>query len=116
MRISKKSCCLFIGLLITAYTYAQQQGNTPVSLKTLLNSVNRNAPTLLTDSAAIAVRQAQAAETRSSWLPNLKLNYQADYGTNNNVAGPYFGFGIIPSNSRGYGPKAIPPPFQPTLG
>lgn len=106
MRISKKFCCLFIGLLITACTYAQQQGNTPVSLKTLLNSVNRNAPTLLTDSAAVAVRQAQAAETRSNWLPNLKLNYQADYGTNNNVAGPYFGFGIIPSNSRGVRPES----------
>ncbi|WP_114941728.1 TolC family protein [Mucilaginibacter endophyticus] len=107
MLISKKSCCLLLALFITACSYAQQQQNsTPVSLKTLLNSVNQNAPTLLTDSAAIAIKRAMATETRNSWLPNLKLNYQADYGTNNNVAGPYFGFGIIPSNSRGVRPES----------
>lgn len=89
-----------MGLLLTLHTYAQQN-NPPVGLKTLLTRVDQNAPTLLTDSAAIDIRRAQAAETRNNWLPNLKLNYQADVGTNNNVAGPYFGFGIIPSNSRG---------------
>ena len=56
---------------------------------------------LLTDSAAISIRQAQAAETHNNWLPNLRLNYQADIGTSNNVTGPYFGFGIIPSSSGG---------------
>lgn len=91
---------MVLGLFVAASTYAQQN-NPPVGLKTLLNSVNQKAPVLLTDSAAILIKQAQAAETRNNWLPNLKLNYQADYGTNNNVAGPYFGFGIIPSNSRG---------------
>lgn len=79
--------------------YAQQQP--PLSLKVLLNSVDQKAPTLLADSAAISVKQAQATEVRNNWLPNLKLNYQADVGTNNNVAGGYFGFGIVPSNSSG---------------
>lgn len=89
-----------MGLLITLNTYAQQ--NPPqVSLKMLLGRVNQNAPTLLTDSAAISITRAQATETHSNWLPNLRLNYQADVGSNNNVAGPYFGFGIIPSDSRG---------------
>ncbi|MCJ8208390.1 TolC family protein [Mucilaginibacter sp. RS28] len=88
--------CLLIGL------HAAAQQNTPtISLKQLLNQVDLKAPSLLTDSAAIRIRQAQAVETRNNWLPNLKLNYQADVGSNNNVAGPYFGFGIIPSNSRG---------------
>nr|WP_231876030.1 TolC family protein [Mucilaginibacter sp. L294] len=96
---------MLIGLLISAGAYAQQN-NPPVSLKTLLNNINQNAPTLLTDSSAILIKQAQAAETRGNWLPNLKLNYQADYGTNNNTAGPYFGFGIIPSNSRGVRPES----------
>ena len=87
-------------LLITAMAHAQQSP-APVTLKQLLNSVDQNAPTLLTDSAAIAIRQAQAAETRNNWLPDLTLNYQADIGTSNNVTGPYFGFGIIPSSSGG---------------
>ncbi|HJP63436.1 MAG TPA: TolC family protein, partial [Mucilaginibacter sp.] len=73
----------------------------PVTLKQLLSKVDQNAPSLITDSTAINIRRAQAAEVRNNWLPNLKLNYQADIGTNNNVAGPYFGFGIIPSDSRG---------------
>jgi len=77
--------------------HAQQ----PITLKQLLNRVDEKAPTLLTDSAAILVRQAQAAEVRSNWLPNLRLNYQADIGSSNNVIGPYFGFGIVPSSSSG---------------
>jgi adhesin transport system outer membrane protein len=88
-------------LLLFAIGLHAQQSLPPVTLKDLLNSVNQKAPSLLTDSAAITIRQAQAVETQSNWLPNLKLNYQADVGTNNNTAGPYFGFGIIPSNSRG---------------
>lgn len=84
-------------LLTSAAVNAQQS----VSLKQLLNTVDKNAPTLITDSSAIRIRQAEAAETRNNWLPNLKLNYQADIGTSNNVIGPYFGFGIIPSSSGG---------------
>ncbi|WP_158827432.1 TolC family protein [Mucilaginibacter lacusdianchii] len=95
----KKVAGLIVCLLFCLHTVAQQ--TTPISLKQLLSEVDQKAPSLLTDSAAISIRQAQAAETRNNWLPNLKLNYQADIGTNNNVAGPYFGFGIIPSNSRG---------------
>jgi adhesin transport system outer membrane protein len=99
MQSLKRKMLLVMGLLIALNTYAQQN-NPPVGLKTLLNRVDQNAPTLLTDSAAITIRRAQAAETHSNWLPDLKLNYQADIGTNNNVAGPYFGFGIIPSDSK----------------
>lgn len=100
MQSSKRQLIVVICLFIAGHTYAQQT-NPPVKLKDLLNRVNEKAPSLLTDSAAISIRQAQATEIRSNWLPNLKLNYQADIGSNNNDAGPYFGFGIIPSNSRG---------------
>jgi adhesin transport system outer membrane protein len=92
-----KSLCIILLLMVSVTVNAQQS----VSLKQLLNQVDKNAPTLITDSSAIRIRQAQAAETRSNWLPNLKLNYQADIGTSNNVIGPYFGFGIIPSSSGG---------------
>lgn len=92
-----KSLCIILLLLISVSVNAQQS----VTLKQLLNQVDKNAPSLVTDSSAIRIRQAQATETKNNWLPNLKLNYQADIGTNNNVAGPYFGFGIIPSDSRG---------------
>jgi outer membrane protein TolC len=87
-------------LLLTALAVNAQQSSI-ITLKELLNRVAQKAPTLLTDSSAILIRQAEAAETRSNWLPNLKLNYQADIGTSNNVTGPYFGFGIIPSSSGG---------------
>ncbi len=96
MRNFKIHLCAILFLLIAVQARAQH-----ISLKQLLQQVNQNAPALLSDSAAILVRRSQATETQSNWLPNLKLNYQADIGTNNNDAGPYFGFGIIPSNSRG---------------
>lgn len=87
-------------LLLAATVHAQQLTGT-VTLKQLLNSVNAKAPQLITDSAAILIRRAQAAEVKDNWLPNLKLNYQTDVGTSNNVIGAYFGFGIVPSSSSG---------------
>ena len=85
-------------LFMAMATRAQQS---PVTLKELLIKVDQKAPTLITDSAAILIRKAQAVETRNNWLPNLKLSYQADIGSSNNTTGPYFGFGIIPSSSGG---------------
>lgn len=93
--------CFCIALLLYAAIDAEGQRLPAITLKELLNRVNQKAPSLTTDSAAILIRQSQAAETRANWLPNLKLNYQADIGTSNNTTGPYFGFGIIPSSSGG---------------
>jgi len=90
-----------IAMLLLAISAGAQQSATPVTLKQLLSNVTSRAPQLLTDSAAIRIRQAQAAEVKSNWLPNLKLNYQTDVGTSNNVIGAYFGFGIVPSSSSG---------------
>ena len=77
---------LCLPLVIAAASNAQQTA--PVTLKELLNTVDQRAPQLLTDSAAINIRKAQAEETYHNWLPNLTLNYQADVGTSNNVTGP----------------------------
>lgn len=96
----KKVWVLSLLFLIKNQVYAQQ-GTATTSLNTLLNRINQNAPSLITDSAAVQIRKAEANETRYNWLPNLNLNYQADIGTNNNTAGGYFGFGVIPSNSGG---------------
>lgn len=98
--LSLKRClCILLWLLAAAASKAQQ--SSPITLQELLNRVDQKAPALLTDSAAILIKQAQANEIRDNWLPNLKLNYQADIGTSNNVTGPYFGFGMIPSSSGG---------------
>jgi adhesin transport system outer membrane protein len=96
----KHSWCLAFLLLASGSLYAQVPEKN-ISLKQLLNQVAHNAPTLLTDSSAILIKEAQARETGYNWLPNLKLNYQTDLGTNNNVGGGYFGFGMVPTNNRG---------------
>src|SRR6201999_534434 len=107
-----KCLCIILSLIIPVAANAQQS----VSLKQLLNTVDKNAPTLITDSSAIRVRQAEAAETRNNWLPNLKLNYQADIGTSNNVTGPYFGFGIVPSSSGGIRSTSVTTALSDNLG
>ena len=89
-------CCLY--LLLPAMAMAQSTA--PVSLKNLLQLVDTRAPSLLADSANVRIRQAQEAATRYNWLPSLKLDYQADLGTNNNLPGGYFSYGIVPGNSR----------------
>ena len=89
-------CCLYLLLP----TMAMAQSAAPVSLKNLLQLVDTKAPSLLADSANVRIRQAQEAATRYNWLPSLKLDYQADLGTNNNLPGGYFSYGIVPGNSR----------------
>src|ERR1700744_953309 len=93
--------CAGIGLLLLCAIGVNAQQSPPITLKELLNRVDQKAPMLLTDSAAILIKPSQAAATRPNWLPNLKLNYQADVGTSRNTTGAYFGFGIIPSSSGG---------------
>ncbi len=100
MFYSKRCLCVVLTLLWGVALHAQQAQNV-VTLQQLLNSVNQKAPTLLTDSAAILIKRAQAVETKNNILPNLNLNYQADIGTSNSINGPYFGFGIVPSSSGG---------------
>ncbi|MDO3643096.1 TolC family protein [Mucilaginibacter sp. L3T2-6] len=113
--LSLKRCFGMLLLLLTAIA-ARAQQSTPITLKELLSRVNQKAPTLLTDSAAILIRQSQAAEVRNNWLPNLKLNYQADIGTSNNTTGPYFGFGIVPSSSGGIRNQSVTTAVGDNLG
>jgi len=96
----KRYLCIAL-LLLTAVAADAQQSPPSVTLKEILNMVDQRAPQLATDSAAIMIRQAQAVEVHNNWLPNLWLNYQADIGTSNNVIGPYFGYGLVPSSSSG---------------
>ncbi|MFT3827505.1 MAG: TolC family protein [Chitinophagaceae bacterium] len=87
-------CCI-----VTLRVYAQEQPHT-ISLSSILQQVNTTAPSLVSDSAAVSVKQAQQEATRYNWLPSLKFNYQANVGTNNNLPGGYFSYGIVPSNSK----------------
>lgn len=91
-------CLLGMAAMLPAKALGQDNG--PVSLKDLLQLVSKKAPALLADSANVRIRKAQEAATRSNWLPALKLDYQADVGTNNNLPGGYFSYGIVPGNSR----------------
>lgn len=81
-------------------SYGQQKPN-PISLQQLLQLVKRHAPSLQTDAASLAIKEEQIKKTANNRSPDLELSYQADLGSNNNVAGPYFGFGIVPTNNRG---------------
>lgn len=94
-------------LLVSFIKVSAQQQHPSLSLSALLSSVAVQAPSLIADSSAIAIRQSVAHETSYNWLPAVKLNYQADIGTNNNVPGAYFGFGYVPSNSAGVRPENV---------
>lgn len=94
-KVSQRYCWLF---LLFSFSASAQQ---PVlSLKELLDSVTNHSPALLADSAAVSIKQAREEVTRYNRLPSLKVNYQADLGTNNNMPGGYFSYGIVPGNSR----------------
>jgi len=90
-----------IGLLLLTQMLSAQVPDQTLSVADLVSSVTLKAPSLIADSAAVGIRQSLAKETKYNWLPAIKVNYQADLGTNNNVPGAYFGFGIVPSNTGG---------------
>lgn len=106
MHILKKYVGILL-LLTPCLKAGAQQQHTAIPLSELLSKVSTQAPALIADSSAIAINQSVAKETKYNWLPNLNLNYQADIGTNNNVPGAYFGFGIVPSNSGGVRPTNV---------
>ena len=92
------SVCTMLACTVSG-VYAQQEKNTS-GLSEVLQKALNHAPGLIADSAAIAIKDAQLTATQYNWLPSFKLNYQADLGTNNNLPGGYFSFGIVPSNSK----------------
>jgi outer membrane protein TolC len=69
-------------------------------LKELLDKVNTESSFLTPDSAAILVKLAQQNAARYNRLPEFRLNAQANLGTNNNLPGGYFSYGVVPSNSK----------------
>lgn len=96
----KQIFCLFPLLYMGLESHAQTSPRS-IGIVDLIDHVTTFSPSLAADSAAVDIRAAQLRETAANALPNLKFNYQADLGSNNNVAGPYMAFGIVPSNSRG---------------
>lgn len=71
-----------------------------ISLSTILSEIRHNAPSLRVDSASVIIERSNERVFYKTGLPNLRLNYQVNTGTNNNVPGGYFSFGIVPGNSR----------------
>ncbi|WP_316836125.1 TolC family protein [Pedobacter nutrimenti] len=96
-----KRAALLCCLLLNALQVCAQQSRPVLHLQDLLDQISVRSPELISDSASVQIRRSMAQQTSYNWLPSLKLNYQTDIGSNNNVAGPYVGFGIVPSNSRG---------------
>jgi len=86
--------------LTLIYISVQAQTSTAPALKLLLDQASERSPFLRADSMAILIRQAQQNATKYNWLPELNLGMQADIGSNNNMPGGYFSYGIVPGNSK----------------
>ncbi|RYG03678.1 MAG: TolC family protein [Chitinophagaceae bacterium] len=87
-------------LALRCYVPVSAQPVKSITLPELLKVVSFNAPKLLSDSAAVIIQQNRVDQAKFNWLPAANLNYQANLGTNNNLPGGYFSYGIVPSNSR----------------
>lgn len=97
----KKIVLIGVFLLSCGVFCHGQENNIPIKLNDLLSAVAQHAPSLRTDYTGTMVQEARVQEIRNNRLPSLQLSYQADLGSNNNVPGPYFGFGIVPTNNGG---------------
>jgi outer membrane protein TolC len=87
--------------LLVVFTAAQSQTiDNSVGLKELLDRVGRQSAFLQSDAAAILIKLAQQNAARYNALPEFNLNMQGNLGTNNNMPGGYFSYGIVPGNSK----------------
>jgi outer membrane protein, adhesin transport system len=91
---------LYTGLSVIGLRLHSQVDTCACGLKGLLDRVNTRSAFLTPDSAAILIKLARQNAARYNRLPEFKLNAQADLGTNNNLPGGYFSYGIVPGNSR----------------
>ncbi|MBX3256308.1 MAG: TolC family protein [Chitinophagaceae bacterium] len=98
--LNTRSFILALPLFVSGILAYGQQSSPVITLTQMLERVQLNAPSLMADSAAIGIKKAQFEASRYNWWPSLRLNYQIDVGTNNNLPGGYFSYGIVPSNSR----------------
>jgi outer membrane protein TolC len=94
------SLILYICLSVIGVAAQAQSDTCTCGLKELLDKVNTQSSFLTPDSAAILVKLAQQHAARFNRLPEFKLNAQANLGTNNNLPGGYFSYGVVPSNSK----------------
>ncbi len=89
---------IYVWCFLLAAVAANAQQSLPI--KSLLERVKAFAPSLAADSAAVAIVKAREATARLNRMPSLKMNFQLHMGTNNNMPGGYFTYGIVPGNSR----------------
>lgn len=102
MMLLKKAKFLFIYLCLSVIGFSTQAQSDTCScgLKELLDKVNTQSSFLTPDSAAILIKLAQQNAARYNRLPEFNLNAQINLGTNNNLPGGYFSYGVVPSNSK----------------
>lgn len=86
---------------LTVCSVVGQSNERFITLEQILQLIDQYEPSLQTESSSIAIREMEQVQVAQSRLPDLNLIYQANVGSNNNVPGPYFGFGLVPTNNAG---------------
>ncbi|HEY1202629.1 MAG TPA: TolC family protein, partial [Niastella sp.] len=87
-------------ILLVFSVAKSQTSDTSIGLRDLLYRVGKQSAFLVSDSAAILIKLAQQNAAKYNALPAFTLNLQGNLGTNNNLPGGYFSYGIVPGNSR----------------
>jgi len=95
--IRKRYFILIILSSINAPSILAQTKN--YSLLSLIDSAKNYLPLLMQKKALIDASKASVADTKHSFLPQLKFGEQLDIGSANSVAGSFFTFGMTPSTS-----------------
>lgn len=71
------------------------------NLQQLADSAAKNLPVIRQKQALVNSARAVIADTRHSFLPQVKFSEQLNLGSDNSLAGTYFTYGITPSTSAG---------------
>jgi len=98
MHLFKSKLCLCI---LWWALPALSQAQTGISLKQLLDAMQSGYEGLKAESSKVQAKKAEVKATAYDRLPNLNTMYQATFGSDNNVQGPYLSMGVIPSVTGG---------------
>ena len=98
MTAFKKVSRLLILLIFLANSIFGQQ---TYQLAQLVNAAIKYYPVIKQKEALYNASIASAREVQHSFLPQIKISDQLNYGTDNSIAGSFFPLGITPSTSGG---------------
>lgn len=94
-----RKCCIVAGIFMLCPALSLLAQDKTYSLPSLVDAAKNYLPSLMQKRALVNSAEAMLADTRHSFLPQIKASEQVNIGTANSMTGSYLPIGYMPSTS-----------------